>query len=363
MAIRQLNILLSIFFLLIVLNASIAAQSLDLMQVRTSDGTVGPVTDMAEWEQKRWQILDNVQQVMGTLPDRSRLKTPQMFVRDTLRTDHYDRLTIYYTAREGELIPAYLYIPHRKGVTGRLPAMLALHETGEPGKDIVDGARRDLGYGKELAERGYIVLAPDFPGFGELEAYDFENDGYHSGSMAGIFNHMRAVDLLVAREDVDSDRIGTIGHSLGGYNSMFLAAFDTRLKVVVASAGWNQFDYYRVDTTGLEIWSSKYHMPRIRTHFNLEIDRVPFNFHDIIGAIAPRAFYSNSPTEDDIFDVAGVPPGIERAEKAYRFLRSEENLQVRYPRTGHSFPTEIRKEAYEFIDYHLNHTPGRHIIE
>ncbi|MEX2586122.1 MAG: alpha/beta fold hydrolase [Balneolaceae bacterium] len=355
-----------LFLILIItgwLTPALFAQSGSLLEYRAPDGTTATVTNMAEWEEKRWQILANVQKVMGELPDRSRLDSPEVFVRDTLSTDRYERYLIYYTAREGELIPAYLYIPHRKGTDGTLPAMIALHETGPPGKDIADGARPNLGYGKELAERGYVVLAPDFPGFGELEAYDFENDGYLSGSMAGIFNHMRGVDLLQDRDDVDGDRIGTIGHSLGGYNSMFLAAFDPRIKVVVSSAGWNQFDYYRTDTTGLENWASRYHMPLIQERFDLDLEQMPFNFHDIIGAIVPRPFFSNSPVGDDIFDFAGVPPGIELVREAYRFLEVEENLQLRTPNVAHSFPTEIRREAYRFIDHHLNHVPGRHEIE
>ena len=53
--------------------------------------------------------------------------------------------------------------------------------------------------------------------------------------MKGIFNHMRCVDLLQAREDVDHERIGVLGHSLGGHNAIFLGAFDIRLKVIVSS--------------------------------------------------------------------------------------------------------------------------------
>ena len=39
----------------------------------------------------------------------------------------------------------------------------------------------------ELARRGYVVLAPDYPSFGDY-AYDFGTDRYSSGTMKGIFN-------------------------------------------------------------------------------------------------------------------------------------------------------------------------------
>ena len=91
----------------------------------------------------------------------------------------------------------------------RLPAMLALHQTAAIGKGDPAGVESAKGrpYAAELAVRGYVVLAPDYPSFGDSKDYDFQHDRYESGTMKGIFNHMRAVDLLVARDDVDPDRI------------------------------------------------------------------------------------------------------------------------------------------------------------
>ena len=107
--------------------------------------------------------------------------------------------------------------------------MLALHQTSPRGRrDLEGGAKNpNMGYAPELARRGYVVLCPDYPSFGDYP-YDFSKDDYVSGSMKGVFNHMRCVDLLRSRDDVDGERIGVIGHSLGGHNAMFLAAFDER---------------------------------------------------------------------------------------------------------------------------------------
>ena len=79
--------------------------------------------------------------------------------------------------------------------------------------------------------------------------------------MKGIWNHTRAVDLLQSLPEVDAERIGCIGHSLGGHNTIFVGVFDTRLKVLVSSCGFNSFfKYYGGDLTG---WSHKGYMPRI----------------------------------------------------------------------------------------------------
>ena len=309
------------------------------------------------WEMKRNRILDSLQAAMGTLPSFKDLPSFDIQYRDSLKEEDYTRYLINFRVAENEYLPAYLYIPARKKEPNRkYPAMLALHQTMYWGKDDADGKTKNMGYARELAQRGYVVISPDFPGFGDLSNYDFQNDRYLSGSMKGIFNHIRCVDLLQTRDDVDPDRIGVIGHSLGGHNAMFVAAFDTRLKVVVSSAGWTEFEYYdigqRAEIHGGKLgpWAQKYYMPLFRDKYHLNIDSIPFNFHEIISLIAPRWFFSNSPVHDDYFDVAGVKVGIDRAKEAYHFFNAEERLQIRYPIVGHDFPDEIRQEAYRFID-------------
>lgn len=330
------------------------------------------ISSIAEWERLRWEIIRGVEDVMGELPPRTGLPPLNIHVSDTLETDHYYRLTIRFTAAEGEVVPAYLYLPFRKSISGKLPAMLVLHGTGDGGNRLVDGESplANRAQAKELAERGYVVIAPDYPSMGELHDYDFSRDRYESGTMKGIFNHMRSVDVLQAREDVDSDRIGVLGHSLGGHNAMFAAAFDPRLKVVVSSSGWTQMDYYDIGQVAHEKyggrlgpWAQNRYMPLLRKKYGLDGDKIPFDFHEIIALLAPRPFFSNSPVNDGNFDVEGVKKGIEASVEVYRFLDAEDNLQVRYPEGGHDFPTEVRLEAYRFIDQKLDHMPDDHEIE
>ncbi|SHE75085.1 Alpha/beta hydrolase family protein [Fodinibius roseus] len=364
------------FFVICLLNISLSkvqAQSDEhpFTIERSADNSIKRISSIAEWERQRWSIIKGMEEVMGELPQRIDLPPLNMQVSDTLRTDNYSRLTISFTVAKEEKVPAYLYIPHRSGVTGKLPAMLALHPTGEIGKDIVDGqGLANRGYAKELAERGYIVIAPDYPGFGALEEYKFDRDRYKSGTMKGIFNHMRSVDLLQKREDVNPHKIGVIGHSLGGHNAMFVAAFDTRLKVVVSSSGWTQLGYYDTgkaahDKYGgrLGPWAQDVYMPLLRDRYNLDDNIIPFDFHEIIAVIAPRFFFSNSPVKDNNFEVNGVRKGISKSRKVYKFLNADENLQVRYPESGHDFPTKVRREAYQFIDKVFDHTPFEHEIE
>lgn len=348
------------------------ADSQDLLSYRDSSGWESPVNTLDEWELKRSQILEGMQKAMGRLPARSGLPMLNVQVTDSLKEDHYTRLTISFTVAEGESLSAYLYVPLREGTQKKFPAMLALHPTGDLGKGIVDGRspRANRAYARELAQRGYVVIAPDYPGFGDLQDYDFENDRYQSGTMKGIFNHMRCVDLLQAREDVDPERIGVIGHSLGGHNAMFVGAFDTRLKVIVSSCGWTLMDYYDIGEEAakqyggrLGPWAQDRYMPLLRDQYKLDAEKIPFDFDEVIAALAPRAFFSNAPVNDSNFEVKGVRKGMAAASEAYRFLEAEDNLQVRYPDAEHDFPPAVRLEAYRFIDKILEHTPNHYEIK
>ena len=337
----------------------------------TQDRKEKTIASLPEWEQLRWKLKKNMEAVMGPLPERYTSPDLDVQVMDTVHEANYSRYTVQIPAGKDEWIPTYLYLPKRIGINGRLPAMVALHPTGAIGKDIVDGqGMPNRGYARELAERGYVVIAPDYPSFGDLEDYDFSTDAYESASMAAIFYHMRCIDYLSGHRMVDSDRIGVIGHSLGGHNALFLAAFDERVKVVVTSCGWTQFEHYDIGPSGIERyggrlgpWAQDRYMPWIREKYQLNGDLIPFNFHEVLALIAPRACFTNAPIDDANFAIQGVKEGISKAMPVYEFLDAKEHLQVRHPQAEHDFPTAVRTESYEFIDHYLQHIPSQHAIE
>ncbi len=336
-----------------------------ILNYQQADGTKAIVKTKAEWEQRRLQILDSMQKGMGELPNFKGLPDFNMLITDSIPSENYNRYSIIFTVAENEKLTAYLYIPEGINKTKRNPAMMALHETDSLGKGSVDGqeVNKNLAYAKELAQRGYIVIAPDYPGFGDMKEYDFDHDRYQSGTMKGIFDHLRCIDLLQSLSYVDPENIGVIGHSLGGHNSIFAGAFDTRLKVVVSSCGWTGLAYYNPGEAAIQKhggrlgpWAQTMYMPLLREKFDLDNNKIPFDFDEMIAAIAPRGFFSNSPLLDANFDVKGVKKGIENVSAVYQFLGVPGNLQVYYPKAQHDFPPEVRVEAYEFIDKILKHS-------
>src|SRR5262249_55241128 len=159
-----------------------------------------------------------MQQAMGTLPGDDAKVPLDVKVIEEVKTDHYLRRKLTFAAEKGDRVPAHLLIPLER--KGKLPAVLCLHQTTPIGKDEPAGLgkREELQYAVHLAERGYVTLAPDYPSFGEY-AYDFDKSAWKSGSLKAVWNNMRAVDYLQSLPEVDGERIGCIGHSLGGHNA------------------------------------------------------------------------------------------------------------------------------------------------
>ena len=290
-----------------------------------------------------------MQQVMGNLPNRSHLPPLDVRVVEEVSIDDLTRRRISFALDDSNRrIPAYLFVPTKTLPSHTLAAVLALHQTTPLGKSEPAGlGKPNMAYGLELARRGYVVLCPDYPSFGDYTC-DFKDPAFASGTMLGIAGHMRSIDLLQSLAEVDPQRIGVIGHSLGGHNAMFLAAFDSRVKVVASSCGWTPFaDYYRGNLKG---WSSARYMPRIRSVYHLDPSAVPFDFYEVVAAIAPRPFYSNSPLHDQNFDVIGVQKAAKEAGKVYELLDAPDALRIRTPDCAHDFPPNSREEAYAFID-------------
>ena len=310
-------------------------------------GDIVPVETPANWKIRRAHILANMQVVMGPMPDDSVRVPLDIQVLEQVRLPEFTRKKITFAVEKGDRVPAYLFIPQVRAE--KSPAMLCLHQTtaigkGEPA-DV--GGKSNLHYARELAQRGYVTLAPDYPGYGDYDIDVYER-GYVSATMKGIWNHRRAIDLLQSLPEVDGERIGAIGHSLGGHNTLFVAAFDQRIKVAVTSCGFNSFfKYYGGDITG---WSHKGYMPRIADVYDKDPARMPFDFTEILGAIAPRAVFINAPTADANFEVSGVDDCVNAATPVYALLEAGEKLVAVHPECEHDFPPDVREAAYAFVD-------------
>jgi len=305
-----------------------------------------PVTTKAEWQTLRRSTLAGMQEVMGPLP-KSPADPPEMKVVEEYASERWIRRRITFSSGDGDAVPAWLFTPRSRN--GRHRAALCLHQTTATGKAEPAGlgGKPNLHYALELAERGFVTLAPDYPKFGDYQTNPYSM-GYVSTTMKGVRNHRRAVDLLCSLPNVSPRRIAAIGHSLGGHNALFLAAFDPRVQVVVTSCGFTSFaKYYGGDLAG---WSHAGYMPRIASVYGKDPAKVPFDFPAILQSLAPRPLFINAPLRDSNFDVSGVDDCVRAAQDVYRrVFRTSRRIQVEHPDCGHDFPPEIRTAAYDFM--------------
>lgn len=307
-----------------------------------------PVLSRRNWERRRQHTLESMQEVMGPLPARRSVPYEQQSEADE---GSFLRRHIRYEAEPGDWVPAWLLVP--KQIRRRTSAVLCLHQTTRIGKDEPAGlgGKENLRYARELATRGHVTLAPDYPNFGEY-TIDVYAKGYSSASMKGIVNHRGAVDVLCSLATVDRGAIGVCGHSLGGHNSLFAAAFDPRIKAVVTSCGFTSFPkYFGGNLTG---WSHKGYMPRIAEVYGKSPARVPFDFPEILAAIAPRAIFINAPKNDSNFEVSGVQDCVAAAQPVFeKIYHRADALIAEYPDAQHDFPPDTRQHAYAFLEKFL----------
>jgi len=156
------------------------------------------------------------------------------------------------------LDPAQMRVAHAKAVACRALALPHLDPPGErvaipfEGKHLMgelrrprghnrpplvvmlmglDSAKEEMGpYEQVFLDRGLATLAVDGPGQGEAE-YDIPIRPDYEQPVAAI------LDWLQGRSDVDADRVGLWGVSLGGYYAPRAAAFEQRVKACIALSG------------------------------------------------------------------------------------------------------------------------------
>ncbi len=312
-----------------------------------------------QWNEKREEIkirfLDNIGR-----PEFPR-RQGDIETIEIVQTESYTRSKLRYWVGEREEVRAYLFIPH--GLIGPAPAILAMHQMNNYGKDEVAGlfGNKDYAYGHELAERGYVVLAPDylsmgervFPGKERFDTIPFY-EKYPGWSMVGkdIEDSMAAMDVLCTFDFVDPQKIGMIGHSHGGSNTIFGMAMDERVAVGVSNCG---FSVISEEEKRLE-WSLEegyIYFPRLRKYL-LAGDELPFDIHEVAALIAPRpwlnisAYYDKTLGNQEFLAEVGV-----QLNQVYKLYGKQNQYAFFMHGNDHSFPKYARALAYEWLDRSL----------
>ena len=159
----------------------------------------------------------------------------------------YFREKVVFTGSRGDRVSAYLAVP-KEGLKP-YPVVLQFHVVGGSKESwwIETSFERGLAITDSLLRSGIAVLALDAQYHGErVLNNDFmlpqqlylEEKWYYKfrdGMVQTIGDYLRAVEYLGIREEIDTSRIGVIGHSIGGVMAVLFASIDIRVKGVVTS--------------------------------------------------------------------------------------------------------------------------------
>ena len=175
-------------------------------------------------------------------------------LRKKIPRDGFTIESVYYDAQPDDPVPAMLLIPD--GVSAKKPAaaVAVWHQHAGQyhlGKSEPAGLAGNPMHhtGAALAQEGYVVLCPDALCFeerqdptgklagGSYERYEFLRYVVDGKCMAwkNILDMRRAIDYLTSRPDVNADRVGCYGHSMGSTHAWLVGPHEPRIKATVGN--------------------------------------------------------------------------------------------------------------------------------
>ncbi len=327
-----------------------------------------PASDSADAVDLRRRFLA----CLGRAPEAAEL-APRVERRE--RGDGYARELVTFAASPGVRVPAYVLIPD--GLRAPAPAVLVLHQhNGEwqlgKSEPVALAGNRDLAFAHELAQRGFVCIAPDMEAFEDRRAsadvqarwraartstdtscdnqqdgprgYDYERFVALKHLIEGsslqaryTFDARCAVDYLITRAEVDPARIGAIGHSLGGQQAVWALAADRRLRCGVSSCG--------ISTLATIVRDGINHNFACYSPGLLAVG----DLDALVATLAPTPLMLTTGVTDVIFPIDGVRRIGAAASTAYRAAGVGDAFRLLELAGGHAAPEAARREMYAWF--------------
>ena len=320
---------------------------------------------VTEWRKQRPAVKKIVLDSLGDLPPRP--SPPKVRIVATEKKDGYTLEKFVFHNGVDTEVPGYIAIPTPR--TGRLPAILTMHGHGSSKENMFGQQPTSQFVSERLIKAGFAVLGIDnyFNGerkgagpAGSLEVMARNSDQEMSLFKLNLWlgrtlwgmmlrDEQIALDYLVSRPEIDPNRIGAQGMSMGSTRAWWLAAIDDRIRAVVGVACFTRYEDL-IATRNLRAHGIYYFVPGILKHFDSE---------GIMALLAPRPFLALTGDRD-----AGSPPaGMKRLEEileaVYKVHGMPDNFEsIIYPDTGHVYSEDMQKRMVAWFEKHLR--PGAH---
>lgn len=273
---------------------------------------------------------------------------------DTARWAGYE---VMLDVWEGVFAYGILLVPKDLCPGERRPVVVCQHGlSGRPQLLIEDPANAYRAYAARLAERGYVVYAPQNPYIGPL-GDDFRvlqrkaNPLQLSLYSFILVQHERTLDWLCAQPFVAPDRIGFYGLSYGGKTALWVAPLLPRYRVVICSGNFNE---WAVKLASAELpmsylFTGEYEM------FEFDLAST-FNHAELAWLIAPRPFLVERGHHDGVGLDEWVAFEYARVRRRYAELGIADRTELVFFRGGHEIHSTA---AFAFLDRYLEWTPRR----
>jgi dienelactone hydrolase len=310
---------------------------------------------------KQETLRNEIIKRLGQFPTRVPLT---MKIEQINEEEDYNRTLLSYMVEPGERITAWLLSPKGPAPAKGWPGILAIHQHAgqyDQGKSEPAGLTgKDMHHlGPDLSRRGYVVLCPDQLCFGDrrppedvqqahngmlvkkgYEQFEFTRRILLGSCLQTKYLHdlTCALDLLASLPEVNAGRLGAIGHSLGGQETLWLTWYDPRVTVGVSSCGFGSIPTILRDGINHNL---ALYVPGLLQVCDLDA---------LLVSIAPRPFLLTAGEEDPIFPIDGVRTMVTKAQEAYAQKGVSERFRPIIFPGKHSFPDEIKSEAYAFLD-------------
>lgn len=319
------------------------------------------------WEQKRLTIRTQLWQLLGQLPPRPAKPSVQTLSRED-RGDYWLE-RFQFDNGAGATVPGYLLLP--KNAAGRSPGILYCHWHGgqyDNGKEeIFKSEHTPQVPGPTLAKRGYAVLGIDAYCFGERNgqgpggAQEKGGNGEMTASKFQLWagrtlwgmivrDDLMALDYFLSRPEVDAQRVGVTGISMGATRSWWLLALDDRIKAGVAVACLTRYQDL-IKHEGLKNHGIYYFVPGMLNHFDTEA---------VVALIAPRSVLFLTGDKDSGSPVDGIRTIEAKVRPVYQLYGQEQEFQsIIYPGVGHEYLPDMWQRMVAWMDQHLKspHAP------
>lgn len=266
--------------------------------------------------------------------------------------------SVSYGNSLGETVPGVLCIP---GGDGPLPGVVCMPGTGGSAEQLTDadfgpeggGSYRLIGWARELARRGFVTLSISLKGCAGRGAtsdqWNFQTKllapyGVH---MMGILveEALKASRVLQILPEVDGDRIGMTGMSLGGNATWYSTSCAPWIAAAAPVCGGVGSIVSETHEGNNERHGSHWYIPNLLRHFD---------HPDVVAAcIAPRPLMIVGPTEDEDMPRSGVDVLIPVVKAAYESAGRPQNFKVHQPPGRHVFEPRYFEWMADWFKYHL----------